>query len=235
MKRKTLKTKPNTSARKRVFIVDDHPFMRTGLAEVLGKEPWLNVSGSFGTAEETLGALSSMAPDLVITDLSLPGKSGLDLVKELAESHPELPVIVLSMHDEAIYAERCLRAGARGYLMKNEGADKLLTAIREVLAGEIHVSLDISARILKSLSGAGSLKNRSLLGQLTEREFELFQLFGHGHSTHDIAARLGVSAKTIETHRLHIKTKLGVSTAAELIAYAARWVETGDWVASGKS
>lgn len=202
--------------------------MRTGLTEVLGKEPWLSVNGAYGTAEEMLANLSSAVPDVVITDLSLPGKSGLDLVKELAKSHAELPVIVLSMHDEGIYAERCLRAGARGYLMKNEGADKLIAAVRAVLAGEIHVSGEVSARILKSFSGAGSLKSRSPLGSLTEREFELFQLFGRGHSTQQIAARLGVSTKTVEAHRLHIKTKLNIATAAELTAYAARWVETGN-------
>lgn len=228
MKKQASKNKRDTSQGKRVVIVDDHPFMRTGLTEVLGKEPWLSVDGSYGTAEETLAALSSTVPDLVITDLSLPGKSGLDLVKELAESHAELPVIVLSMHDEAIYAERCLRAGARGYLMKNEGADKLIAAVRAVLAGEIHVSGEVSARILKSFSGAGSLKSRSPLGSLTEREFELFQLFGCGHSTQQIAARLGVSTKTVEAHRLHIKTKLNIATAAELTAYAARWAETGN-------
>jgi DNA-binding NarL/FixJ family response regulator len=229
VKKKTSKTTRDTCDRKRVFIVDDHPFMRTGLTEVLGKEPWLSVNGSYGTAEEALAALSSTEPDLVITDLSLPGKSGLDLVKELTGTHTELPVIVLSMHDEAIYAERCLRAGARGYLMKNEGADKLIAAIRVVLAGEIHVSEQISARLLKSFSGSGALKSRAPLGNLTEREFELFQLFGRGHSTQQIAAQLGVSAKTVETHRLHIKTKLGMGTAGELTAYAARWVENGNW------
>jgi len=230
MKSKPLKKQPAPPeiGRKRLLIVDDHPFMRTGLTEVLSKEAWLHISGSCGTAEEALVAISAVQPDLLITDLSLPGKSGLDLVRELAESHPDLPVIVLSMHDEGIYAERCLRAGARGYLMKSEGAEKLLAAIQSVLAGEIHVSSQISARILKSFSGAGALKGRPTLGKLTEREFELFQLFGGGHSTQEIATRLGVSAKTIETHRLHIKSKLGINTAAELIAYAARWVETGD-------
>jgi DNA-binding NarL/FixJ family response regulator len=229
MKMKEPQKTRDTSGKKRVFIVDDHPFMRAGLCEVLSKEPSLTVTGSYGTAEEMVTALSSTVPDLVITDLSLPGKSGLDLVKELTESHAELPVIVLSMHDEAIYAERCLRAGARGYLMKNEGADKLIVAIRAVLAGEVHVSREMSARILKSFSGSGAHKNRPTLGTLTEREFELFQLFGRGHSAQQIASQLGLSAKTVDTHRTHIKTKLGMGTAAELTAYAARWVETGNW------
>lgn len=233
VKKKPAASKPAAPARKRVLIVDDHPFMRTGLAEVLGKESWLSISGSCGTAEEALAAIASTQPDILITDLSLPGKNGMDLVRELAELHSNIPVIVLSMHDEGIYAERCLRAGARGYLMKSEGADKLLAAIKAVLAGEIHVSSQISSRILKSFSGAGALKKSPTLGQLTEREFELFRLFGGGHSTQEIADRLGLSAKTIETHRLHIKSKLNISTAAELIAYAARWVETGELGPSG--
>jgi DNA-binding NarL/FixJ family response regulator len=243
MKSKATKKKPATSKaaapqpaapeKKRVLIVDDHPFMRTGMAEVLSKEPGLSISASCGTAEEALAAIATTHPDILITDLSLPGKNGLDLVRELAESFPNIPVIVLSMHDEGIYAERCLRAGARGYLMKSEGADKLVAAIKAVLAGDIHVSSQISSRILKSFSGAGALKNTPTLGQLTEREFELFRLFGGGHSTQEIADRLGLSAKTIETHRLHIKSKLNINTAAELIAYAARWVETGELGPSG--
>jgi len=213
---------------KNVLIVDDHPFLRMGLAEALAGEPGLSVCGAVATAEEALTSMEKLRPDVVVTDLNLPGKSGLELIKDLAVLCPDLPVVVLSMHDEHIYAERCLRAGARAYVMKSEGPDKLAIAIRQVLAGGIHVSAETSARVLKAFSGRRDKETETPLGQLTDREFDVFRWMGRGLSTKEIASRLHISAKTIETHRMHIKAKLGVATAAELIAYASRWTAAGE-------
>jgi DNA-binding NarL/FixJ family response regulator len=228
-----MKSKPaarNTNAApagKRVLVVDDHPLLRLGLTEALGSEPGLCVCGAVATAEEALTAVEEMLPDVVVADLNLPGKSGLELIKDLASLRPGLPVLVLSMHVEDIYAERCLRAGARGYVMKSEGPEKLAAAIRQVLAGGIHVSPQIATRIVETYAGRQTAKKPTLVGQLSDREFEIFQWIGRGQSTQGIADRLHVSPKTIETHRLHIKSKLGLATAGELVAYAARWSAAG--------
>ena len=228
MKRKPAVQKKTASAPKRVFIVDDHPFLRMGMSEALAEDAALCVCGAAATGEEALSAIEKLQPDIVVTDLNLPGKSGLELIKDLASLRPGLPVIVLSMHDEDIFAERCLRAGARGYVMKSEGAEKLADAIRHVLAGGIHVSAKTSARVLEAFAGQRDMKTQTPTARLTDREFEIFQWIGRGLSTHEIADRLHISAKTIETHRMHIKARLGLATAAELIAYAARWVTAAD-------
>ena len=227
MKTKPANQKIAPSESSRVFIVDDHPFLRLGLSEALGREPGLSVCGTAGSAEEALTAIDKLRPDIVVADLNLPGKSGLELIKDVAALCPGLPVIVLSMHDEDVYAERCLRAGGRGYVMKSEGPEKLAAAIRHVLAGGTHVSAKTSARIVEIFSGRGG-QDKSPLGQLTDRELEVFQWIGRGSTTHDIAERLHISAKTVETHRMHLKTKLGIGTAAELIAHAARWMAAGE-------
>jgi DNA-binding NarL/FixJ family response regulator len=226
MKRKQPATKDSPPTTRRVLIVDDHPFLRVGLAESLGREPGLSVCGACGSAEEALTSVGTLHPDVVVADLNLPGKNGLELIKDLASLCPGLPVIVLSMHDEEIYAERCLRAGGRGYVMKNEGPEKLAVAIRQVLAGGVYVSATTSMRIVEALSGRGRSKTHSPVSKLTDREFEIFEWVGRGASTQDIANRLHVSVKTIETHRMHIKTKLGIGTSTELVAFAARWVGT---------
>ena len=214
-------------AGKRVLIVDDHPFLRVGLVEMLGREPGLCVCGAVASAEEALTAVEQLHPDVVVADLNLPGKSGLELIKDLASLRPGLPVIVLSMHDEDIYAERCLRAGGRGYVMKSEGPEKLANAIRQVLAGGIHVSPQTSARIVETFARRRGAKKQVSVDQLSDREFEIFQWLGRGLSTQEIADRLHISAKTVETHRLHIKGKLGLATVGELVAYAARWAASG--------
>ena len=214
-------------ADKRVLIVDDHPFLRMGLTESLAREPGLRVCGAFGSAEEALTAVEKLVPDVIVADLNLPGKSGLELIKDLTTLRPGLPVIVLSMHDEEMYAERCLRAGGRGYMMKSDGPEKLAAAIRHVLAGGIHASPQISARILANFSGHKDSQTESPVSRFTDRELEVFECLGTGLSTRNIAKRLHVSAKTVETHRMHIKTKLGITAASELIAYAARWVAAG--------
>ena len=224
MKRKLPAKKNPAPPAKRVLIVDDHPFLRMGLTESLAREPGLSVCGACGTAEEALMAIEKLAPDVIVADLNLPGKSGLELIKDLFILRPGLPVIVLSMHDEEIYAERCLRAGGRGYLMKSDGPEKLAGAIRHVLAGGVHVSAKTSARIVENFSGRRNREKHSPLGGLTDREFEIFQWLGRGLTTQEIADRLHISAKTVETHRMHLKTKLVLGTAPELTAYAARWV-----------
>lgn len=228
MKRK-LPSKKNeaiASEPHRVLIVDDHPFMRLGFAASIGREPGLCVCGEAASAEEAVTAVEKLHPDVVVADLNLPGRSGLELIKDLVSLRPELPVIVLSMHDEEIYAERCLRAGGRGYVMKSEGPEKLVAVIRMVLAGGTYVSAKTSANIVEAFSGRRDARKHTPVSQLTDREFEVFQLIGKGLSTDETAAQMHISAKTVETHRMHIKTKLGLRTAAELIAHAARWVSS---------
>lgn len=227
MKRKLPTGKTAAPEPRRILIVDDHPFLRVGLSESLARVPGLSVCGAVGTAEEALTAVEKLDPHVVLTDLNLPGKSGLELIKDLASMRPNVAVIALSMHDEEIYAERCLRAGARGYLTKNSGVKNMVAAIQQVVAGGIHVSEKTSARIVAAFSGRRAGDGKSQVGLLTDREFELFQWIGRGLPTQEIADRLHLTAKTVETHRMHIKEKLGLATSGELIAYAARWLAAG--------
>lgn len=219
------KRPPRALARKRsVLVVDDHPMMRQGLAQLIQNEPDLSVCCEAGTAEQALEIITKSKPDLVLADLTLPGKSGLELIKDIQVMEPGLPVLVISMHDESLYAERALRAGARGYIMKQEGGRKLMQAIRQVLSGQIYVSEKMSAKILESFSGRRVVSS-SPVGNLTDREFEIFQLIGQGRSTREIAQQLHLSVKTVEVHRVNIKSKLKLTTATELIRHAVRWVE----------
>ena len=220
------KTKQRPSkARTRILIVDDHPMMRQGLAQLINNEPDLTVSGEAETAEQTLSLVSESKPDLVLADITLGGKSGLEMIKDLQVFHPDLAVLVISMHDEEIYAERVLRAGGRGYIMKQQGGKKIMEAIRHVLGGQIYVSEKMSARILEIFSGRRSEAQRSPIEGLTDREFEIFQLIGQGRGTRQIAQALHLSVKTVEVHRLHIKEKLKMEDAPSLVRYAVRWVE----------
>jgi DNA-binding NarL/FixJ family response regulator len=220
---KKAEKKAANKARKTILIVDDHPITRQGLRELLRHESDLAVFGEAENAHEALAALKPAQPDLVLADLTLEGKGGLELIKDLRVQHPEVAVLVVSMHDESIYAERVLRAGARGYIMKSEGGDRLLKAIRQIFKGEIYVSEKMSAQIIDTFAGKHSRATHSTLAQLTDREFEIFQLIGQGLSTKEIGARLCLSPKTVDTHRLHIKAKLHLKTAPELIKFAASW------------
>jgi DNA-binding NarL/FixJ family response regulator len=212
---------------KRVFLVDDHPLFREGLVGLIKRERGLTICGEADNAPEALSEVERLKPDLVLVDISLPGKSGLELIKDILAVCPDTPVLVISMHDEALYAERVLRAGGRGYIMKQEGPDKILQAIRQVLSGQIAVSAKMSVRLLDALSGRGpKSKNKSPISRLTDREFEIFQLIGRGKDSHDIARQLNLSVKTVDAHRGHMKEKLEMTTGTELICYAARWVET---------
>lgn len=211
---------------KRVFLVDDHPMMRDGMSRLIDSEPGLTCCGGAKSAEEAIGEISRCKPDLVITDITLPKRSGLELIKDIVTMHPEIAVFVYSMHDENFYAERALRAGARGYLMKEAGSEKMLEAIRHVLAGEISVSAPMAAKILKSFSAPPARGSASPMQALTDREFDVFQLIGQGKSTKEIAAQLHLSHKTVAVHRGHIKEKLGLTSSSELVHQAIRWAET---------
>jgi DNA-binding NarL/FixJ family response regulator len=207
----------------RVMIVDDHPMTRDGLMHLINRESDLEVAWEAENAAQALEIAVAEQPDLALVDITLPDKSGIDLIKDLKVVRPELKVLVISMHEESLYAERALRAGARGYITKQEGGAKLMQAIRQVLGGQIYVSERTSARIVEIFSGQSAGGTQSLMTQLSDREFEIFQLIGEGLSASEIGDRLHISAKTVEAHRVNIKTKLKVGTAAELISYAARW------------
>jgi DNA-binding NarL/FixJ family response regulator len=211
---------------KRILIVDDHPMMREGLAQLIGNDPGLEVCGEAGDAREALEKIRSLKPDLVLTDITLPGKNGLELLKDIQAMHPGVLVLVISMHDETLYVERVLRAGGRGYVMKQEGGKKIAQAIRQVLDGKIHVSEKMSAKILEVFSGHRASMAASPVERLTDREFEVFQMIGQGLDTKQMADKLHLSPKTIEVHRANMKTKLKVTSMSELIRYAVRWVES---------
>jgi DNA-binding NarL/FixJ family response regulator len=211
--------------RKRVFLVDDHPMMRDGMARLIDSEPGLMCCGGAKSAEEALSEILRCRPDLIITDITLPNRSGLELIKDLVAMQSEIPVFVYSMHDESFYAERALRAGARGYLMKEAGSEKMLEAIRRVLAGEISVSPAVAAKILKVFSTPQPRISQSPVSNLTDREFDVFQLIGQGKSTKEIADQLHLSHKTVAVHRGHIKEKLGFTSSTELVHQAIRWIE----------
>jgi DNA-binding NarL/FixJ family response regulator len=216
------KSKP---AKKRILIVDDHPMMRQGLAQLISSEPDLEVCCEADTAGQALDRVTANPPDLVLADISLPDKNGLELIKDIHVLRPETLILVVSMHDEALYAERVLRAGARGYIMKQEGGKKLMDAIRQVLSGQVYVSAKMSARILEIFSGRRTEAGGSPVERLTDREFEVFQLVGEGRGTREIAEHLHLSVKTVEVHRANIKEKLNLKTATDLVHYAVRWVE----------
>jgi DNA-binding NarL/FixJ family response regulator len=212
--------------RKRVLIVDDHPMTRSGLVHLINHQLDLEVCGDVENAAEALEALTTCKPDLALVDVKLPDKSGLELIKDIKALCPELPVLVFSMHDESLYAERVLRAGARGYITKREGGQKLMQAIRHVVSGNIYLSERMSGRILELFSGRRRPEGEhSSIQQLSDREFEVFELIGAGLSTHEIARKLHLSTKTVQAHRANIKRKLKVKTASELVSYAARWIE----------
>ena len=220
----TAKRKSLSTARKKIFIVDDHPMMREGLAQLIAQESDLMVCGEADDATAALDQIEKLKPDLALVDITLRSTSGLELIKDLAIRAPQTAVLVISMHDESLYAERVLRAGGRGYVMKQEGGKKLMEAIRHVLSGKTYVSEKISAKILDLFSGRPA-EGSSPVERLTDREFQVFQLIGSGLSTKEIADKLHVSAKTVEVHRVNIKQKLRVDTAPELLRFAVRWVE----------
>ena len=210
---------------KRILLVDDHPLMRRGQADLLSREQDLMVCGEAGTAREAMEAIAKLKPDLVLVDMTLPDKEGLELIKDILALHPGLPVLAMSMQDESLYAARVLRAGGRGYVMKGAGSDEqLANAIRTVLSGQIAVSPRMSAKILESVAAPSGKIGNDPETKLSDRELEVMRLFGEGWSTDEIAQRLHLSPKTVDVHRMHIKEKLGLKATPEFTRFAIRWV-----------
>ncbi|MFS8977196.1 response regulator transcription factor [Cupriavidus necator] len=206
-----------------ILIVDDHPIIREGLTHVLNLHEDLHVCCAAGSAEEAMAAVACQ-PDLAIVDLSLHSNSGLDLVKTLRQHYPKLAILVLSMHDESLFAERALRAGANGYLMKLEATEHILNAIREVLAGNIYLSAAMHEKLARALTVPKKIQTGSI-ASLSEREFEVLHLIGLGFSTREIAMKLNRSVKTIEAHQANIKEKLDIPNGKELMRFAIQWIE----------
>lgn len=216
--------KASSTSAKKVFIVDDHPVFRDGLVRIAAAIPGLVVCGEADNSRDAFDSISKLNPDLVLMDINLPGKSGLELLQDVHAIRPELPVLVISMHDEQLYAERVLRAGGRGYIMKQEGPEKMRDAITKVLNGQVYASESTASAILDALSRPRSSASTSTVGKLTDRELEILRLTGQGKDNRAIAQELHISLKTVDTHRGHIKEKLGLKNGTELIHYAVRWV-----------
>ena len=217
--------------KKKVFVLDDHPIVRQGLAELISQEPDLAISGDSDDPRAALEAFGREVPDIVVVDLSLDDSDGLDFIRTVRKDYPGVAVLVLTMHDESFFAERALRAGASGYLTKQEASEKVLIAIRSLLGGDIFVSDRISPKLVERLLNGGALNDDPLMGRLSNREQEVFRRIGRGQSIQEISRDLDLSAKTVETYRGHIKEKLFLKDSRELTQYATRWVlsrEEGD-------
>lgn len=211
--------------KRRILIVDDHPIFRDGIAQLINHQPDMHVCGSASSAAQALSAMEELKPDMLIVDISINGTNGIELIKSVRAQYPALPALMLSSHDENLYAERALRAGARGYIMKAAPAEKVVEAIRRVLGGALYLSEAIGCRLLDTfLNGRTSKGSDSVVEQLSDRELEIFRALGEGRSTREIALTLFLSVKTVETHRSHIKEKLKIQSAPELIRAAVEWV-----------
>ena len=210
----------------RIFVVDGHPVTRAGLASLIHQEEDLEVCGAVGSPSEAISAIQATHPDMMITDMSIPGRNGIEFLKDIHAVLPALPILVLSMHDETFYAERALRSGARGYLMKEATPEKLMEVIRLILNGGSFVSPQISARLVDAAIGRRPRGPNSPIEKLSDREFEVFQHIGNGRSTKEIAGTLHLSPKTVDVHRGRIKQKLQIRDAISLLHHAVRWVET---------
>src|SRR5579863_5229045 len=206
-----------------VFLVDDHPVVRQGLTLLINQESDLMVCGQAGDMHSAISEIRDTKPDIVIMDISLDGPDGLELLKQVRLRSPRLPVLILSMHDESIYAERALRAGANGYIMKAEATEKVMVALRRILSGEIYVSDRIANSMLQHYVRGADLSDHSPVSDLTDRELEVFRLIGKGQGTRQIADALHLSVKTVETHQSHIKEKLCLRTGRELVQHAVQW------------
>lgn len=218
-------SKPQMASPKkyRVLLVDDHPVVRQGLALLIEREPDLCVCGEADGAHSAYHAITTLRPDLVVLDISLSGPDGLDVLKEIRTKTTNLPVLILSMHDESIYAERAMRAGANGYIMKQEATEKVLVAIRRILQGDVYLSDRLTSTLLQQYVRGTSPAKSSPLLNLTDRELEVFRLIGEGHGTRQIAEELHLSVKTIESYQAHIKEKLALRNARELVQHAIEW------------
>lgn len=212
----------NQIVKKRLLLVDDHPIVRDGLAERINREADLCVCAESEDRFDAIAAIEKHKPDLIIVDIALKSSSGIELIKDIHSRWPKLPVLVVSMHDEALYAERALRAGARGYLTKQEATHSILMGIRSVLRGEVYINQKTASLVLKRLA-TGSEGSDSVVDLLAEREMQVFELIGHGLSTRQIAERLHIDIKTVETYRARIKEKLGLKDSSDLLQMAIKW------------
>lgn len=210
----------------KILIVDDHPLVREGLADLVNKEKDLVVCGQAEDAYQAIEAIRELKPDMAIVDISLKEKSGLELIKDIKIQHPDLPVLILSMHEESVYAERALRAGAKGYIMKREATKKVVTAIRKVLRGQLYLSEKMTTRLVRKFVDGKPEAGTSPIDRLTDRELEVFSLLGRGNGTRQISEQLHLSVKTIETYRSRIKEKLNLTSASELLQHAFQWVNS---------
>ncbi|HYG34946.1 MAG TPA: response regulator transcription factor [Clostridia bacterium] len=215
---------PRRSAKKRLFLVEDHPVTSEGFAQLINYQPDLEVCGQAGTAAKALTGIEELHPDLAIVDISLAESNGLELIKHLKSRQAGLPVLVLSTHDETLYAQRALRAGARGYVMKQAPTSEVMNAIRVVLNGGIYLSETMRSRVVHEHLHGPATPRGTEVETLSDRELEVFELIGHGHTTRRIASKLRVSVSTVETHRAHIKEKLNLTNAVELVRRAVEWV-----------
>lgn len=223
-----------STEKRKVLIVDDHPIVRQGIAQLINRESDLEVCCEAGDAEQAIEAIckcsgndsNCCATDIAIVDMSLPGLSGIELIKTLRVRYPDLPVLVISMHDESLYAERALRAGAKGYIMKQEATEKVLTAIRQILHGEIYISDKMRSKILQRIIDNRFEAPSSPVSRLSDKELEVLRLIGKGLRTSDIASELHRSVKTVEAHRANIKDKLSLKNATELVRFAVQWIES---------
>lgn len=219
---------PSTKAKTRVFVADDHPFLRVGLAHLINKEADMIVCGEAETVAGVRSGVEKEKPDLLLTDLCLGDSDGLELIKSLRAQFPGLPILVLSQQDETLFAERTLRAGARGYIMKERATQDVLEGIRTILAGDLYVSRKVAAQAMRKLVEGGSeaaSQSGSEVSGLSDRELQVFRLLGSGKGTKQVAEALKLSHKTIETYRENIKHKLGLSDATALIHRATEWVQ----------
>jgi DNA-binding NarL/FixJ family response regulator len=217
--------KLSVKSKRTVFVIDDHPIVRDGLTQLINREPDLTVCGTAEDIYEALKAMQTLKPDIALADISLKGADGIELIKNLKIRMPALPVLVLSIHDESIYAPRALRAGARGFIMKQEATENVLLALRRVLSGEIYLSKRMANKMLQQFVGASGTAQKFSIDRLSDRELEVFRLIGQGHGTRRIAEELRLSVKTVESYREHIKEKMTLSDASELVQHAIQWLQ----------
>ena len=222
----TTKRVPSTLRKQRVLLVDDHATVREGFTELINHSPDLQVCGEAKTAAEAMDAVARLKPNVAVVDLSLQGGSGLDLIKNLKALHPRLPMLVVSMHEEQLYAARALQAGALGYVMKREAFKTVLTAIRTVLRGAVFLSRNVREQLLHQMVGGVPRPQCTGVAQLSDRELEVFELIGEGRTTRQIAGKFHLSVSTVDTHRAHIKEKLNLSNPAELMRAAVEWASS---------
>lgn len=209
----------------RIYVADDHPLVRRGLAAMIAAEPDMEMCGEAEDCATATGDVTRLVPDVVIVDISLKGNSGIELIKNIKAFDPRIQIVVLSIHDESVYALRVLKAGAKAYVMKQEIASNVIDAIRKIRKGRMYVSERVASQMLNHFVTGRETQSDSPVAGLSDRELEVVSLIGAGSATREIAQRLHVSVKTVETHRAHIKTKLGLATATKLVQFCVRWVE----------